>query len=79
MVKIFHYQAKCIGCNACVEVDKNRWRMSRKDGKSTLIKGINKKGIYRAEIENDEYETTMKAEKNCPVKIIKAEKVKCKY
>ncbi len=75
MVKVYHYRAKCIGCNACVEADKNRWRMSRKDGKSTLVGGINVKGIFRVEVENDEYKTIMKAVKICPVKIIKAEKL----
>ena len=76
MIRIFHSRKKCIGCNACVEADKNRWRMSRKDGKSTLIGGKNVKGIYRIEAENDEYRTIMKAANNCPVKIIKAEKLK---
>ena len=50
--------------------------MSRKDGKSTLVGGKNVKGIYRGEVEKDEYKTIMKAVKNCPVKIIKAEKLK---
>lgn len=74
MVKVFHYRAKCIGCNACVEADRNRWRMSRKDGKSVLIGGKNVKGVYRVAVEEDEYKTIMKAVKNCPVKIIKTEK-----
>ncbi|MEK6614719.1 MAG: ferredoxin [Bacteroidota bacterium] len=76
MVKVFHYRAKCIGCNACVEADKNRWRMSRKDGKSILIDGTNKKGIYRTEAEADEYKLLMKAVRNCPVKIIRIENSK---
>ncbi|MBI4930367.1 MAG: ferredoxin [Bacteroidetes bacterium] len=74
MVKIFHYRAKCIGCNACVETNKNRWRMSRKDGKSMLLGAISKKGVFRTEVEDDEYKSIMKAVKNCPVKIIKIEK-----
>jgi len=76
MVKIFHYRAKCIGCNACVEADKSRWRMSRKDGKSNLVGGVGKKGIFRAEADDEEYRLLMKAAKNCPVKIIKIEKIK---
>ncbi len=40
MVRIFFQRAKCIGCNACVESNKNRWRISRADGKSTLVGGI---------------------------------------
>jgi len=74
MVKVFHYRAKCIGCNACVEADKSRWRMSRKDGKSVLIGGKDVKGVYRVVVEDDEYKTIIKAVKNCPVKIIKVEK-----
>lgn len=74
MIRIFHYRQKCIGCNACVEADRARWRMSRKDGKSTLVGGKDKKGIYMAEVHEDELGSVMKAVKNCPVKIIKAEK-----
>ena len=76
MIRVFHYRAKCIGCNACVEADKNRWRMSRKDGKSTLIGGKNVKNIFKGEFGNDEHKTITKAAKNCPVKIIKVEKLK---
>lgn len=74
MVRIYHNRQKCIGCNACVEANKERWRMSRKDGKSILIGGKNVKGIYRAEAGNDELRPLLKAVKNCPVKIIKTEK-----
>lgn len=76
MVRILHYRHKCIGCNACVEVNRQRWRMSRKDGKSTLIGGKEVKGIFRIETENEECELNLKAAKNCPVKIIKVEKLK---
>ena len=76
MIQLFHQRAKCIGCNACVEADKNRWRMSRKDGKCTLIGAKEKKGIYKMEIELDEWKNITKAIKNCPVKIIKAYKLK---
>ncbi len=44
MVRITQLRAKCIGCNACVEADKYRWRVSKKDGKCTLIGGTEKKG-----------------------------------
>ena len=76
MIQIFHQRAKCIGCNACVEADKNRWRMSRKDGKCTLVGAKEKKGIYRIEVEPDEWKNITKAVKNCPVKIIKSYKMK---
>lgn len=74
MVRIFFYRSKCIGCNACVEANKNRWRVSRKDGKCNLVGGIEKKGIYRADVDDEEYKTLMKAAKICPAKIIKVEK-----
>jgi len=76
VIRIFHQRIKCIGCNACVEADKSRWRMSRKDGKSTLIGAKEKKGIYRTEVESDEWKKIMKAVKNCPMKIIRGEKLK---
>ncbi|RUM57541.1 MAG: hypothetical protein DSY60_04295, partial [Persephonella sp.] len=50
-----HYE-KCIGCNYCVELAYNRWRMSKKDGKATLIGGINKKGFYTVRIGDEELE-----------------------
>ena len=49
--------------------------MSRKDGKSSLVGGKNIKGIYRTEVGNDESVSVMKAAKNCPVNIIKIEKL----
>lgn len=76
MYRVFHYRKKCIGCNACVEADKNRWRMSRKDGKSIFIGGKNAKEIYIGEFENEEFYTIMKAVKICSVKIIRIEKLK---
>jgi ferredoxin len=75
MVKIVHYRAKCIGCNACVEVDKSRWRMSRKDGKCNLVRGTEKKGIYSAVADDDDYKSLMAAAKSCPVRIIKIKKI----
>lgn len=75
MLQIYHQRHKCIGCNACVEVDKGRWRISRKDGKSILIGGKSIKGIYRTTVGNDEVISVMKAVKNCPLKIIKTQKL----
>jgi ferredoxin len=48
--------------------------MSRKDGKSTLIGGVQLKGVFRVEIDDDEYVLNLKAATVCPVKIIKIEK-----
>ncbi len=76
MIRITHQREKCIGCNYCVELAFDRWRMSKKDGKVTLIEGKNKKGFYTALTGNDEYEANKSAAKVCPVKIIRVEKVK---
>lgn len=74
MIRIYHYRQKCIGCNACVEANKNRWRISRKDGKCILIGGKEIKNVFRIEVNDDEYSLNVKAAKNCPVRIIKVEK-----
>ena len=73
-IRIIYYRQKCTGCNACVEADSRRWRISKKDGKSVLINAKEKKGIYLFTTDNeDEFIKSKKAEKNCPVKIIKVE------
>jgi len=74
MVRIFQQRAKCIGCNACVEAAKFRWRLSRKDGKCTLVGATEKKGFYTVVVSNDEYEENEIAARHCPVNIIKIEK-----
>ena len=76
MIRIVQQRGKCIGCNACVEAAGYRWRMSRKDGKCTLIGGTVKKGFYNALTGDDEWKDNMKAAKHCPVNIIKIERLK---
>lgn len=75
MVRITQLRAKCIGCNACVEADKYRWRVSKKDGKCTLIGGTEKKGWFSVLVDDHEYDANLIASKHCPVNIIKIEKV----
>ncbi len=72
--KIIHLRNKCIGCNACVESAPYRWRISKKDGKSVLIGGKEKKGIFIATVNNDEYNENLEASNNCPVNIIRLDK-----
>lgn len=74
MVRITHLRAKCIGCNACVEAADYRWRVSRKDGKCTLVGGKEKRGFYTVVVGNEEFDANVQAAKNCPVNIIKIEK-----
>ncbi len=74
MIRITHFRSKCIGCNACVEINSDRWRISKKDGKSILIRGMEKKGISQFIAPDFENEINMAAAKNCPVRIIRVEK-----
>jgi ferredoxin len=71
MFRIIQQRVKCIGCNACVEAADYRWRISTKDGKCTLVGGIEKRGFYSVVVNEHEYEDNLKAAKNCPVNIIK--------
>ena len=75
MLRITHFREKCIGCNGCVEVAPDRWRMSKTDGKSTLIEGKPKKGVYNALISEIELEENQQAAANCPVNIIRLKEV----
>jgi len=71
MPKIIHYRSKCIGCNICFEMQGEMWRLSKKDGKATLINGIDKKGIFMKNIGGHEKEISLRIAAACPVKIIK--------
>jgi ferredoxin len=59
-----------------VEADKYRWRISKKDGKCTLIGGTEKKGWFSTLVDDHECETLEIARKHCPVNIIKVERIK---
>ncbi len=71
MVRIIYYRGKCIGCNGCVEAAPNRWRISKKDGRCNLIEGKEKKGVFKALVNENEHSENIQAAANCPVKIIK--------
>ena len=70
MIRIVQQREKCIVCNACVEAADYRWRISRKDGKCTLVGGKEKKGFYSILVDDFEYEDNELAKVNCPVNII---------
>ena len=76
MIRITQQRDKCIGCNYCVEAAYDRWRMSKKDGKCTLIGSKDKRGFHSVVVGDDEYEDNVVAANVCPVKIIKVEKIK---
>lgn len=72
MIIISHHRKKCIGCQYCVELAYEHWRMSKKDGKSVLLNAVEKKGVHTLKIPDDEiaYEENKKAAEACPVNII---------
>lgn len=71
MIRIIQYRDKCIGCNACVEAAPDRWRISRKDGKSILVGGRQKKNTYSVLVSDIELPENQRAATHCPVNIIR--------
>jgi ferredoxin len=71
MAKIIHYRNKCIGCGICFEMQPELWRMSKKDGKATLLKAAEKKNVFVLPVNNLIEFKTQEVKKACPVKIIK--------
>ncbi|MXV37537.1 ferredoxin [Flavobacteriaceae bacterium Ap0902] len=71
MVIITLQRDKCIGCNYCYEFAPEYFRMSKKDGKSVLLKSNNRKGFHTLKTPNtDAIEPCEKAADACPVNII---------
>jgi ferredoxin len=75
MVIITLQREKCIGCNYCVELAYERWRMSKKDGKSNLLGSVNSKGFYTVKVGDEELDENMRAAEACPVNIIKVKQI----
>lgn len=72
MVVITLQRDKCIGCNYCAEFAGEFFRMSKKDGKSVLLKSTEKKGFHTIRThEGENAEALEKAAGACPVKIIR--------
>lgn len=71
MYKLIHYRDKCIGCGICYEQQPEFWRMSRKDGKATLVKAAVTKNIYILEVNSSSKQRSQETAKACPVNIIK--------
>jgi len=72
-VKVVHNRKNCIGCNSCVELAPQTWVMDEKDGKSSVVGGKEKNGVFVGEIFECDLEANCKAAAACPVKIIKVE------
>ena len=75
MVIISHQREKCIGCNYCVELAFAQWRMSKKDGKATLLGARERKGFHTVRVGDEDYESNVKAAEACPVNIIQVKQV----
>ncbi len=71
MRKIVFYRSKCIGCGICYERQPELWRLSRKDGKATLLHALQKKDVFIRPLNEPEAEKTMEIASACPVRIIK--------
>ena len=71
MAKIIHYRNKCIGCAICFEQQPELWRMSKKDGKATLLKALLKNQVHQVTIHPSQIELSVRIAEACPVKIIK--------
>lgn len=75
MIVISQIRKRCIGCNYCVELAPQRWKMSKKDGKSVLLGAIDKKGFFTVRVTATELESNLRAAQACPVNIIKISEV----
>ena len=70
MPTVIQRRKKCIGCNYCVELAPEFWRMSRKDGKSVLLGAEDKRGNFVLKITEADVEANKRAATACPVNII---------
>ncbi len=76
MIVVTLQRDKCIGCNYCFELCAEHFRMSKKDGKSILLKSQDKKGFHTSRLPDHADEDALNAAaKACPVNIIKVNKV----
>jgi ferredoxin len=73
MHKVIQHRSKCIGCGVCFEQQPELWRMSKKDGKATLIKATHKKNVFILKINEACVAKSKSIAAACPVRIIKVE------
>lgn len=71
MPNIIHYRNKCIGCGICYEMMPEAWRMSKKDGKATLLSSTVKRETSILKIEAALADIAARVAAACPVKVIK--------
>ena len=70
MPKIIHARLKCIGCGVCHEKQPEFWRMSKKDGKATLLNAKLKKDKAILSIHESDADFSRSVAADCPVRII---------
>lgn len=70
MPKVIQYRSKCIGCGVCQQLQPHLWRMSKKDGKATLLGANVKKDIHLLPIPVLLIEETRETAVACPARII---------
>lgn len=70
MAKIIHTRLKCIGCGVCCEMQPEYWRMSKKDGKATLLNAELKKDKAILSIPDADVDFSKVVANVCPVSII---------
>jgi len=76
MVIITLQRKKCIGCNYCVEQAPLQFQMSKKDGKSVLLRSEDKKGFFTLKsADNSIYTNCVNAANACPVNIISVKQI----
>ena len=71
MPKLVHYRNKCIGCGICYQQQPLHWRMSKKDGKATLLNAVTKKDVQLLTVNEETAEANRSLVTACPVRIIK--------
>lgn len=71
MPKIVHYRNKCIGCGICCQQQPLYWRMSKKDGKATLLNAVTKKDVQLLDVNEEAAEANRSLIAACPVRVIK--------
>lgn len=71
MPKIIQYRNNCIGCGICHERQPEYWRMSKKDGKATLLNAVVKKEIHMIDIAAHEAAESRSVAAACPAGVIK--------
>jgi ferredoxin len=70
MPKVILYRNKCIGCGVCQERQPDLWRMSKKDGKATLLGATQKKDTFVLPIHPAFEDGARETAGVCPARII---------